>query len=169
LTLVNNSIGFHYSIIEKAFVNIKGKFELCISGFHEFGHIEGLNSYKNQNYFIVTPKKFNFEAGNFLQIAIFNGKHDFSQIDEKTNEKRIAEALLFLWRNHYSKNDLKTKINPINFHIKEFDQDKVQKENVLDLIKKMYEKNIDNDNECTYSVLRNTFLNGVLKLYAKKN
>ena len=167
LTLANNSIGFHYSIVEKAFLSIIGKFELVISGFHEFGHLEGLNSFKNQNYFNVTPKKFNFEAGNFLQIRIFSEKHDFSKINEKINENRIVEALI-LWRNHYTKNDLKEKTNPINFYVKEFDQDKVQKENLMDLIKTMYEKN-NNDNVCAYSELRNTFLKGLWKLYEKKN
>jgi len=163
LSLPNHSIGFHSKIIEMAKNSYQGKFLSISAGFHEFGHEKGYISYKNENYFKITPPKFGYEAGNFVQKHCFNGSHNSQKLID--NEEVYKETLDFLLINsNYYFNDLQEIMNPLKWEKKGTIDQKTSGKN---LITKM-EIEEENYERCPYSELRNSFVENFCQLYGKK-
>jgi len=76
-------------------------FTLCIF-LHELAQVKGLESYKKQNYLVVSPQKIENEAGNYLEKNSFPGEMPryFSSHDIEDNYQKFLEFLLNLPEDH---------------------------------------------------------------------
>lgn len=92
ITLPNCNIGFKNYIIYEAQKSYKGKLFILMAGTHELAHWKGIISYKKSNYFLNSPEKLQYEAGNYCQENIFNGRIFLCSMKD---DEKLYESTLF--------------------------------------------------------------------------
>jgi len=161
INLPDFSLGFNISFIQDATKSYKGVLCLLSAGFHEFAHEKGYLSYKQGNYFQVSPERLKFEAGNFVQISAFNGQHNPTQMHNHEIIYQIRLKLI-LSLPYCLAESIKVLLDPSTLK-----KDSEEFQNYSSTLASSLNQQSDSQMICCYSSIRNSFLKGWADLSSK--